>query len=225
MNLYPFTTPLILTDAIYEAYGGNTGTATAAQRQAAYQMAEEQAWRDMDTFLLPVKVTGTFVYNPTHGALILDYTYISAVHRVEFIDTQEDVYWSQNGTDNVYVSLRDDTYGLVDLHYLVGNCHCATSVHPYPYQIRVVYTAGLPTGTANHPDVLLALTTYAQIILNEIIGFGNESPGDIGVQEFRNQQYSENRVYLFKTAWGSSPKAHLAQRLLTKFRKRKMVGL
>jgi hypothetical protein len=88
-----------------------------------------------------------------------------------------------------------------------------------------VYTAGLPTGTANQPDMLMALTEYAKIGINEMIGFGNEAPGDIGVQDFQNQQYREMRVKLLRTSFGTSAKAQFIDRLLSKYKQRRWVGL
>ena len=89
----------------------------------------------------------------------------------------------------------------------------------------MVYQAGLPTGTANQPNMLLALSTYADIVMNEIIGFGNEAPGGVGVQEFSNQSYREKRTKLGKTGFGSSARAQFVSRLLTSFRKLRYVKL
>jgi hypothetical protein len=96
---------------------------------------------------------------------------------------------------------------------------------PYPYRIDVVYNVGFSSGTSHQPKVLMALTTYASIIMNEFLGYGNEAPGDIGVQEFSNQQYSEKRVKLINTVFGASPRAQFAHRLLTSLRKRRYVNL
>jgi hypothetical protein len=71
----------------------------------------------------------------------------------------------------------------------------------------------------------LGLTTYADIILNEIQGYGNEAPGDIGVTDYRNQQYSESRVALIRTAFGTSARAQFVHRLFIKFRHHRWVGL
>lgn len=221
MILYPLTAPIILTDVIYEEYGGVFDTTNHVQRQAAYLIAEKEVSNSLDTLLLPMNVTGTHSYRPS---LVLDYAYVNHLNGVQFLDSENDVYWSKYETNSTYFALRDDTYGIVDLLYLSGYCNCHT-MGQYPYHVNVLYNAGLPTGTATQADFLLALTTYATIIINEIIGFGNEAPGDIGVQEFRNQEYWEKRVYLHKTAFGSSPKAHFVNRLLSKYKKRRWVGI
>lgn len=221
MIIYPLTYPAILTDVIYEEYGGVLDTTNHVQRQAAYLIAEKEISSMLETYLLPINVTGTYLYSPS---LVLDHAYVNHLNGVQFIDSENDVYWSKYETNSTYFALRDDTYGIVDLLYLSGYCNCHT-LGEVPYHVNVLYNAGLPTGTASQADFLLALTTYATIIINEIIGFGNEAPGDIGVQEFKNQEYSERRVGLFKTALGSSPKAHFANRLLNKYKKRRYVGL
>lgn len=224
MNLYPYSSAIILNDATFVEYGGHTGSSVVAQRNAAYWIAERTLSEDLDTFLLPTIVTGTYLFRLNDPFLTLDHTYIIRVIKTSFYDTKEEVYWSQAGTANVYVSLRDDERGLVDIHWLLGSCNCAQNNY-FPYKIQEVYEAGLPTGTANRPDILLALTTYADIILNEIVGYGNEGPGDVGVQNFSNQQYREERAKLVNTVFGNSSRAQFIKKLITKYERKRFVFL
>lgn len=224
MNFYPYSSAFILNDATYLAYGGNTATSTAPQRNACYWIAERTLSEDLETFLKPTIITGTYLYNTLDKFITLDHSYVSRVIQTDFIDSQEKVYWSQTGSENLYIALRDDARGLVDIHYLIYSYNALTFC-TYPYKIRIVYEAGLPTGTSTSPDILLALSTYSQIILNEIIGYGNEAPGDIGVQEFYNQQYREVRVKLTNTAFGSSAKAQFIKKLIEKYRKKRFLQL
>lgn len=221
MDIYPYSAPIILTDVIFAAYGGNVADSSATQRTNAYWLAEMAASEDLNTFLLPTVYTGTYLYKPT---LILEHAWVQAVLSTRFIDNEETTYYTVNGTDNVYVDLLLPERGVVRVDAIVGTCNCH-SHGEYPHQVQVVYRAGLNSGTSYKPDILLALTTYAQIILNEIVGYGNEAPGDVGVQEFKNQQYSEKRVGLIRTTFGTSAKAQFAHRLLTKLRKRRFVGI
>jgi hypothetical protein len=221
MNLYPFNNPIVLTDVLFMAYGGHGAIGSSAQKAAAYLIAEMAVTEDLSTLLLPTTVTGTFSYSPT---ILTDYAYVNYLSKVTFLDFDKEEYWSQSGASNVYYALRDDTYGIVDIDYLSGNCGCHNSGE-HPYQVQIVYNCGLHSGTSFRADILLALTTYADIILNEIIGYGNEAPGDIGVQDFQNQQYRESRVRLFRTSFGSSPRAHFASNLLQKYRKPRYVGI
>ena len=224
MNIYPYNTAFIINDDIFSAYGGHFSDSTQAQRNAVYWIAERTLTEDLETFLQPTIVTGTYLFRPTDKFLTLEHTYIQRIIQTSFIDTQEVNYWSQSGTDNIYISLRDDKRGLVDIHWLIGRCNCS-SHSSYPYKIQEVYEAGLPTGTSCQPDIYLALTTYADILLNEIIGYGNEAPGDIGVQSYNNQQYSEMRVKLTNTNFGSSARAQFIKKLIEKHRKKRYVGL
>ena len=121
--------------------------------------------------------------------------------------------------------MYDDERGLIDLAYAVGNCHCHTHANPYPYKVQIAYQAGLPSGTSYRPDVLMSLTTYASIVMNEIIGYGNEAPGDIGIEEFSNQQYKEKRRGMLNTVFGDSPRARWAWRQLTRLRRYRYVSL
>lgn len=225
MLLYPYTSNIILTDTIFSNYGGDATLGINHQRNAAYWIAEQAVSEDLETFLLPTIVTGTYLYNSINKFLVLDHTYVRKVIKTSFLDTEEVVYWSQLGTANVYLSLRDDERGLVDIFWLLGNCNCHSNWTRYPYQIQVVYEAGFSSGTSYRPDILLALATYADIILNEIIGYGNEAPGDIGVQRFSNQQYMEERVKLVHTAFGSSARAQFIKSQLEKHKRKRDVGL
>jgi hypothetical protein len=221
---YVYSSPIILTDELFSAYGGHTDNTSDGQRKAAYWIAERTLSEDLETYLLPTIVTGTYLYNPLDKFLVLDHTRVTRVIKTSFIDTEEAVYWSQLGTDNVYLSLRDGERGLVDIHWVLGNCNCSSHSR-FPYKIQEVYEAGFSSGTSYRADILLALTTYADIILNEIIGYGNESPGDIGVQNFSNQQYTEERVKLTKTAFGSSARAQFIKTQIEKHRRKRHVGL
>lgn len=220
---YPFTSPIIMTDAIFVEYGGQTGTTTASQRQAAYTIAEEFVTRDLQTFLLPVTVTGTYPLTFDMFPIQLDYGYVNSVSVVRFIDTKEDTYYTISGTDNVSASLRDPILGLVDMHWLYTNCSCPRTHTPYKFQI--VYNAGLATGTANSPTFEMALSMISESFLNEIEGHGNEAPGDVGVQEFSNQDYREKRSKLLRTSYGTSAKVQMAHRLLKQWRKPRYMRL
>jgi len=218
-SLYPLSSAIILTDEIFQDYGGDALLGTEEQRKAAYFIAERAVSEDISTFLLPVTVTGTYDYYEYMPKLKTDWAYVHSVDVIRFIDTEETIYYTISGTANVYASLRDQEYGIIDIHSIWGRCNCSSSSRPYPYQVQVVYTAGLPTGTANQPSMLLALTTYASIIMNEIIGFGNEAPGAVGVQQFSNQGYREVRTKLGKKIFGSSARAQFISDLLSPYKK------
>ena len=214
MKLYPYNSPIILTDSIYLAYGGMTGSSVANQRTASYLIAEEMVSEDLSTFLLPTIVTGTFRYKPLDN-YILDYGYVTRLFQIDFLDIEEKSVFTAY-PPNIYGGLLDEELGFLRANTFCGCC---------PYKIRVAYEAGLPSGTSYHPNILLALTTMASVFLNEIIGYGNESAGDVGVESFRNQQYSEQRKFLMRTTFGTSAKAQFVWKLLGSLRKYRQVGL
>lgn len=224
MNLYPYSSAFILNDVLYNLYGGDATLGTSQQRKLAYWLSEKAVSENLKTFLQNTTVSGTFAHvTPT---ILLEHAYINSVAVVRFIDTEERIYFTASGSTSAYFSLRDDTYGIVDLHYIVGSCgNCSHGgVLTYPYQVQIIYTAGLPSGTVYQPNVLMALSTYATIILNEMIGYGNEAPGDVGVEQFSSQNYSETRR-IKNTDFGNSPKAIFANRLLRDLRRHKFVGM
>jgi hypothetical protein len=198
--IYPYTTPQILTDPIFLTYGGQTGSSTAAQRQAAYVIAEEQMTEHLSTFLVPTIVSGSAWYR---GGTLFETEY-GNVQRVLLFQAQEVKrlspleFRAHEGT----ALIRSGQFGLVDV---VIPCH-----YPFIYSNTVVYESGFPTGTV--PSLLQAgLVLAAQINLNEwVVDLANEGVGDVGIQQFSNQSYSEQRKKLGRNAFGSSA---LAQRV------------
>lgn len=221
MIIYPYSSPIILKDSIFQDYGGDVANSTPDVRTWSYWTAEEAVSRDLNTFLLPTIVTGTYNYN---HYVMLDHSYIQQIYAVRFIDSLNVAYHTVSGSFNTYARLQSDTYGVVDLDYigsLCGSCQYGQ----YPYKVEIIYQAGLPTGTANLPSVLMALTQATTIFINEIQGWGNEGVGDIGITRFSNQQYSESRMALINTAYGNSAKAQFIHRRLDGLRKRRYVGI
>lgn len=204
MQDYPFNSPRILTDSIFLSYGGESGTSSAAQRQAAYFIAERQMTAHINTLLLPTNVTGTY-FHPTHNnPLVTDYGHVNYVSSV-YLNTAN-LSNCELTPNDACVLIRNDSFGYLDVSYVLGTCGCARNV---PYNISLVYNAGYPTGTSMQPDMLLALSMAAQINLNEIDNhtLHNEGAYDIGVQRFSSQGYSEERVKLGHNAFGSSAAA------------------
>ena len=220
---YPHTVPKILTDAIYTTYGGHTGSSTQAQRNAAYLEAEKTFTRDVGTYVIPTVVTGTFSYDLIN-AIHLEHTYINSVGALFFFDTEESNYYTVTTQNSPEWSIRNKDYGIVDIHYFVESCHCH-SLGQYPYIVKVSYNAGLSSGTMYQSNVLLALTIYAEIVLNEIIGYGNEAPGDAGISSYQNQSYAERRYGLVNTSFGDSPRANFAHKLLNDLRIYRSAGI
>jgi hypothetical protein len=218
--VYPFTSPIIMTDAIFSLYGGKgTGTFSSAQLQLAYQIAEVQTTNYIGTFLLPVIVTGTYATVPTITQRIAtDYGYVQAIKKVTVKSQKVTQAGGCELVDNKGCAfIYNDTFGYLDVHQLNGYCGCGVTNEPYLYEI--VYEAGLPTGTASQPSVLAAMTIVAGIILNELypgdVGV-NESTGDAGIQEYESFGYHERRTAhaLRRTAFGGSAMANKAANLL-----------
>jgi len=220
--MYPYTSPIILTDYLFEFYGGEPEGFSPGQKQAAYLMAERAASEDLGTYLQETTITGTYAYSPR---VMLDHTYVWGVSRVRFMDFEEQFYWTITGTDNIYASMWNQEYGLLDMGWAVSNCQCHSSSRPSPYKLEIVYNTGLHSGTVYNSEIPLALTTYASIILNEMEGHGNEAAGDAKVTEFSIQDYREKRSGLINTVFGGSAKANFAHKILTRFRKYRYVRL
>ena len=236
MLIYPLNSPIILNDAVFVEYGGKTGTFTASQRSASYMVAEMQVTSYIGTPLLPVVITGTFPYMGQQR-IPTDYGYVSQLLAVNVLSQSAFSTTCDLVTNSGCGFIYNDTYGYIDVKQVLNSCNLGNvgyfafpypvfpptfpSVYnfPSPYQFQITYQAGLPTGTANLPPVLEALTILAQIDLNEKdpgnAGM-NEASGDLAVTRFRSLDYSEGRGLhsLIRTGVGESAKAMRVKRLL-----------
>jgi hypothetical protein len=226
MQLYPFTTPIILNDAVFSAYGGQgTGSFPSMTLQAAYLTAEIQITAYIGTPLLPVTVTGTFQFMH-QNRLATDYGYVQQLLSVSILTKQncQDCNLTANdGCGYIY----SDTFGYVDFRQLASSYGWGWWGYPFspyvlnyaPYQIQVAYVAGLPTGTATQPTILRALTILAQSALNDMfpgqVG-ANESVGGVGIQSFKALDYTETRAAhaLVRTNLGDDAMSQRAKKLI-----------
>lgn len=229
MVIYPFRTPIILNDTDYVENGGALGSFTTNQRNASYQLAEMQVSAYIGTLLLPVIVTGTYPFQHK-TRIVTDYGYVHQLLSVNILTRSQATtcqLTSNDGCGYIY----EDTFGYIDFKRLSSVCSGCNwnwwmgSPYPayvssdVPYQIQVAYQAGLPTGTANQPGIMEALTILAQIDLNEkvpgMVGF-NESSGDIPLTRFRGIEYAEGRKLssFVKTNLGESSRAMRAKKLI-----------
>lgn len=229
------TTPAILTDDIFVAYGGLTGTTTVAQRQAAYSIAEGQAIQEIGTFLESTIVTGTHSWPPMSQPLQLPYTRVSVISSVVAIHDAG----CNCADDSVEIDgcawLLDGDGGLVSLrecgNTLKASCSGCSCGHygAGPLQVRVVYTAGLPANAANDPRLLMGLATAAQLALEQMTdpAAAEGGAGDPGIKSFSSLSYSETRAdSSFKeTAFGSSARANYAAKMLRPFKFKRALKL
>ncbi len=213
---YPYSSPIILDDAIYIQYGGETGTSTQAQRDAAYTIAEMLASSYLGTYLLPTAVTGTYSWPTKLGeAIVLDHGHVQSVEGV-WVYSPSTYTSCEVSVSEGCVFMISDTYGYLYVKQIQPSCGGA---YP-PYQAKIAYTAGLPTGSATLPTMLLALTMLADAEIKEITDPGalEGGGGDPGVQQWGDLSYQERRVALAITTFGASPRANKAARLLDTFK-------
>ena len=232
MVLYPFNSAIILNDDIFVAYGGKTGTFNASQRQASYLVAETLVTRYIQTPLLPINVTGTYPFLGRNRN-VTDYAYVNQLNEVTVWSKGQLVNCCDLTSNNGCGVIYDDTFGYIDWKQVAPLCGLSWSwgwagaivVPNSPYKIQISYNAGLPTGTANHPAFLEALTILAQEDLNEKEPGNsgiNETPGALGVQSFTSLDYKEERAKdaLVKTDLGDSARAQRAKKLINGVLKR-----
>ena len=212
MLIYPYSAPIILTEPIFTTYGGQTGSATSAQLQGAFLIAEQRTSKYIGTFLLPTIVTGTYPYNHNHF-ITTDYGYVNQILFAKVFSTQGSSTCTLK-TDSGCAYIFEDTFGYLNYSCVQSVCNC--SQWQYPYQFQIAYQAGLPTGTASQAPMLHALTIVAELALNEMIyPRANETAGDRGVESFSMMNYSERRKKLKSTALGQSARANYAAELIS----------
>lgn len=239
MQIYPYSSPLILDDNAFTTYGGQFGTFTSQQRQTAYLLAEMWVSKYIGTLLVPTSVTGTFPYAGTRR-IITDYGYVSSIDSVSILSVDGLSTQCNLVINSGCAFIYEDTFGYLDVRqvmsanqagvgawYPVSYPAFPTFYYPLqnfvnPYQFQIAYHAGLPTGASVKPGMLEALTIMAQIDLNERnpgdAGM-NEGVGDVAIMKFADlgyRGYSEERKPsdMRKTILGSSAKANYAARLI-----------
>lgn len=223
MQQYPYFSPRVLTDSIFLLYGGHSGTSSAAQRQIAYLLAEEQVTEYLNTFLVPTVVTGTYLWRG-ENPLTLDYGHLLDIKAVSFnsVGNGNSCSFSSNSG---CAFIRNSEYGYLDVISILGCGGCSSLLGTYPYNVQVVYESGFNSGTVTQPAMLQALSMAAQINLNEMdLSLSNEGTADIGIQAFSNQKYYEKRVPLGTSSFGNSPVANRIARLIKKYRSRPSIG-
>ncbi len=222
---YLVTGTSVLTDDIFITYGGDNRGAAAGQLTAAYQIAEQFAIEEIGTFLTPTTVTGTFAYPPGGGDRIqLRHTHIRSVPGVVSIHE----VGCDCAADAVELSgcawILDGQAGLVNLGGCgttlssgANRCGCNNRGFGDPLIYRIVYEAGFDAGIISaHAPTLTALTIAADLALEQIVDpAGAEAgPGDASISNFSDTGYSETRQFLKMTAFGGSPRANYAARML-----------
>lgn len=220
------TTPQVLTDDRFIQYGGAVGTSTSVQRQAAYAIAEAQAAQEIGTFIAPTRVTGTHSWPPQGQPLHLEHDRIAGIVSVTAIlDAGCDC-----AEDSVELSgcawVKNAEAGIIDVRQcgntLQAACSACYARYSSPYQVRVVYEAGLPTGTWFDPRLLMGMATAAQIVLDQMLDpdSGEGGAGEPGVKSFSSLSYSETRndSSYAMTAFGNSARANYAARMLKHFK-------
>lgn len=218
MMEYPYTTSQILTDSIFVKFGGQIGTSTTFQREAAYLLAEDVMTEHLGSFLVPTTITGSI--HQINGTLFAtEFGHVRQVYSVYF-DT---IYSAAPLTLQVTTGsalIRDSEHGYIDVFV---DCNYGADWLYRPY---AAYQSGLYSGTSTQPPMLAALTMAAQIQLNEMdVSLSNEGVADAGIQRFSNQAYSEERVKLGHTVFGNSAMAQRIARLVKRYRSKPAVLL
>jgi hypothetical protein len=215
MQQYPYFSPQVLTDEVFLLYGGQTGTSSAAMRQNAYLLAEEQMTEHLSSFLVPTTITGSVTWK--HNSLF-DAEF-GNIRRIFGVSAQSIQNVNPLST-KIYTGtalIRDSGYGYVDVVLPCG--------YGSTYNVTMAYESGMSSGTVTSPTMLGALTIAAQINLNEWdVSLSNEGTADVGIQAFNNQSYSEQRKYLGRTVFGDSPMAQRAARMTRKYRTKPAIG-
>jgi hypothetical protein len=216
MTQYPYFQAQIITDSVFLQYGGQTGTSTQAQRNAAYLLAEEQMTEHLSAFLVPTIITGSAMWKGK-SLFEAEFGYIqrlllSSVTTIKQLSPLETQIYTGSAL------IRNSDYGYVDI--VVSN-----NAYGNIYSATLVYESGLATGTVTSPTFLAALTMASQINLNEWdVSLSNEGTADVGIQAYSNQSYSEQRKYLGRTVFGDSPMAQRVARMTRKYRAKPTTG-
>jgi len=220
---YLVTGTAVLTDNIFATYGGNLDSSSVGQRAVAYQIAEQFAIQEIQTFLVPTVMSGTFAW-PVDDRLLLPHTHIRSVSSLTaFHEAGCDC-----SDDQVELSgcawILDYQAGIVEFRECGDTvsgqsvaCSCAYISNGNPIQYQIVYEAGIQAGlVAANASILMGLTIAADLALEQIIDPGGSEggPGDPSLSNFSDTGYSASRQFLVMTSFGGSPRANYAARMM-----------
>lgn len=216
---YPVDSVLIMNDAVFVMYGGETGTSLPGQRQAAYYIAEEAMSRHLQCLLNPLTITEQ-VFPTLGGTTELNWNRVHDVYAMRITDNRS-ISHVITGTLSSPIDswvIRDARNGHIDVNNAIRK-FLGWGYEQYSnygaLNVEVTYNSGLSTGTAMRPNMLNALTIMSDIALKELSALGlNESTGDVGVKIFSSNGYQEQRVDLVRTALGTSARAQYARKLV-----------
>ncbi len=226
-------TPAILTNIIFEAYGGNLCTSNPTQQNAAYAIAESQAAQQIGTFVSPTTVTGTYSWPLMGQPLQLPYTHLSSVTSVTAVhDAGCDC-----AADAIELTgcawILDAGGGTVSLREcgetLSSGCNCRVGHGGGALQARIVFVSGLPAGAASDPRLLIGLVTIADMAMQQIVNPASAEggAGNPGVKSFSSVSYSQtnsdgsNKMTMF----GESTRANFAAQMLSGFKFKRAMKL
>lgn len=226
---YHHLSPVILTDSMFADYNAQClNSGTAQQRTNAYVIAESRMIDQINTFLLPTVVTGTFLWPAVPEALLLPHKYIRSIDRVSV--------QSVDGCDceltaHAGCGLIRNGIGYIDIRITEGLAASACGGcgrGRWYYQGEITYTAGIPTGTAALDTRLhnaLAIVAYEALTQMVEPGLNAGGAGAPGVMSFSTLGYSEsfNPESLKITRLGNSALANYAAGLVSHLNKK--VGL
>lgn len=228
MHVVPVTSPQVLTEDTFVAYGGHTGSATSLQLASAFCIAEQRAQQEICTPLVPTQITGSaggYTVNllAFGQPFTLPHTHLRSVDEAHLVceSCNFDCVVSQR---DACVHIKNFMHSIVELRIRASSICGTCGVCGAPLSFRIDYTAGLEVGlAASVPSILHALTIAADLALQQMIdpGASEGGAGDPGVQEWRSLTYAEKRTKLRHTAFGASASANYAADLLKPWKTRR----
>lgn len=220
--IYPYYAPIILTDTIFEAYGGDTAPYSTNQLSIGYWLAEQQMTQHLGAYLTPTLVSGTYPYDYPGQRLRLDHGEILLVNSVQYgYASCNCVITSSAGC--AFIEDAKQGYLILD-NGLWSMCTCFAG---WPFNVTIVDTSGFSSGTVYQPDILLGLVLAAKIDLAELFDpFGLEGgAGDPGIQEWSDGSHRESRVKLGTNIFGNTPIANKIKKLTLRLANRPALKL
>lgn len=200
---YP-DTPQVLTEAIFTTYNGETGTATAAELQAAFVGGEAMMSRYLRTYLVQTVVTGSYdLFDNSEALYRLPVGRVQSVNGAVLLIPGCDNCSFEEFNDFGCITIANADAGILRLDKFLSRwwgafrgCPC-TNGYSGTLRLRIVYTSGFPPGkVAGSPVLLLGLVKAAQIVLDQILdpGSAEGGAGDPGVESWGSLKHWEKRT-------------------------------
>lgn len=221
MNFYYPPTSPYMTDALFVAYGGFTGTSTVFMRNASYAIAEAMLEEEIGTFIIPKVITGSFPNVIPNTVIVSPAGMINSIESVVLHER-----WSDGSerliSGTAYIMDYYSGFFMIDASPNDNSrCVGCTGETQNVYKATIAINAGYATGSiVGNRQIELALALISDIVLKQMYdeGIGQEFWGFVRTSQVGRTITTWSEKFHMDTVFGNSHKAQFIKNLLKNYK-------